>query len=793
MAKKKYIEGNESKPRYLMDIIRKELSKRITPDVYVDEGGIASKIKEFINPGSENEIDDFSQNLWNHFLGQDNDLTIENDTVRLPDNIKKILGSAINGGLEKERASRIKQRDSLDKKISRMIDKGQDVSPDMINKLDTLRAKVNWIDDTLERVKTANEGKPTVFNEYDFNMDKEGELTDLSGLSSFTMFKDEEGKINVRDKYDFYSPNQSAPVKAVTTAMDKIIGTPFPIADKFREGGDTDDSDNPKRKYYKDQTEERKAKAWLDHWISKRHETLGKNYAEEKSGRLSFGDIFRSDEENGQIEAERQRKKRSSFKNYTYDYTDKEIPQSVLSSFAEGTFLEDKDKIDPYELSLLYRLQGSRGATMVSKGRIFYPSYPDMNTRIHENTHASEDLHFIENYNPQSAVIAKRKKDGYLLEGVKADPTYGDSSNEIYARLNSFRYLNNLDPKDRYTIDDVKKMRSDKNIKDDDLFKRYNDDFILFLLNDVAMNDAQDDDTFYAKEGGDTLVSKQKHIYKRLVEDYQLPSKQAIAVIANLTHESGLNTEALGDKGASFGIQQWKGKRRDNLYNFAKKRGNEVPTLDDQIDFLMNEYNNGQAFQFNLKGQNLYQTKKGKGITEASDYFQFSKADFDNADNLYDATIAWNQGVGRPHKKWAMNDRRYEIAKNLAGLFNVQDETESKYSEQGYSEEALAANMLPNVDVVAEAPSNTQDNSNQQKEDFFEKYGKTILAQLLANNTNNNITQTAKEQEVVAKEVEEQSGNNNTQDDRLNQLISSFLPNIQLNIKGVTQVGRNNG
>lgn len=527
MGKKKYIEGDESKPRYLMDIIRKELSKRITPDVYVDEGGIASKIKEFINPGSENEVDDFSQNLWNHFLGQDNDLTIENDTVRLPDNIKKILGSAINGGLEKERASRIKQRDSLDKKISRMIDKGQDVSPDMINKLDTLRAKVNWIDDTLERVKTANEGKPTVFNEYDFNMDKEGELTDLSGLSSFTMFKDEEGKINVRDKYDFYSPNQSVPVKAVTTAMDKVIGTPFPIADKF-------------------------------------------------------------------------------------------------------------------------------------------------------------------------------------------------------------------------------------------------------------------------KEGGDTLVSKQKHIYKRLVEDYQLPSKQAIAVIANLTHESGLNTEALGDKGASFGIQQWKGKRRDNLYNFAKKRGNTVPTLDDQIDFLMNEYNNGQAFQFNLKGQNLYQTKKGKGITEASDYFQFSKADFDNADNLYDATIAWNQGVGRPHKKWAMNDRRYEIAKNLAGLFNVQDETESKYSEQGYSEEALAANMLPNVDVVAESPSTTQDNSNQQKEDFFEKYGKTILAQLLANNTNNNITQIAKEQEVVAKEVEEQSSSNNTQDDRLNQLISSFLPNIQLNIKGVTQIGRNN-
>lgn len=198
------------------------------------------------------------------------------------------------------------------------------------------------------------------------------------------------------------------------------------------------------------------------------------------------------------------------------------------------------------------------------------------------------------------------------------------------------------------------------------------------------------------------MVDNQYYIYNRLINDYQLPDKQAIAIVANLTHESGLNTGALGDSGASYGIQQWKGKRRDNLMKFAKERGNEEPTLDDQIDFLMKEYNTGNAFQFNTKGKNLFKTKGPKGgISEASDYYQFSKADFDNAENLFDATIAWNQGVGRPHKKWAMNDKRYQIAQNLAKAFGVKDDSEPMFSEQGYIESG-SSNNLPNVDVVVD-------------------------------------------------------------------------------------------
>lgn len=540
MAKKRYIETDETKPKYLMDLVRKAISERISPDIYVSEQNVGYKIAQFLNPEEDidSRTDEFSQSLWKHFLGQENNLTIENDTVRLPDDIKKYLKTAIDGGLEKERKKRIKERDSLTRKIDKMIDQGKDIEPEMFDELDVVRAKVNWLEDTMGRIKKANSGKPTVFNEYDFFMDEEGTLTPLSGLSSFTMYRDKEGKMNVKDKYDFYSKDQTIPLKAVTLGMDKILGKPFPIADKFREGGSTKKS----------------------------------------------------------------------------------------------------------------------------------------------------------------------------------------------------------------------------------------------------------------------LVDNQYYIYNRLINDYQLPDKQAIAIVANLTHESGLNTGALGDSGASYGIQQWKGKRRDNLMKFAKERGNEEPTLDDQIDFLMKEYNTGNAFQFNTKGKNLFKTKGPKGgISKASDYYQFSKADFDNAENLFDATIAWNQGVGRPHKKWAMNDKRYQIAQNLAKAFGVKDDSEPMFSEQGYIESG-SSNNLPNVDVVADrrvddgAGLEGEEATRQmaqavqlmeyksKQQEFFELYGKDILSQLFAYNTNR-VIQNPEEDEHKAKEIARQQ-----LDDSRQRLIAAFLPNIQLNIKGVTQI-----
>ena len=279
-------------------------------------------------------------------------------------------------------------------------------------------------------------------------------------------------------------------------------------------------------------------------------------------------------------------------------------------------------------------------------------------------------------------------------------------------------------------------------------------------------------------KGGGSIRKKQDYIYNRLVNEHGFAPIQAVAILANLTHESGLTDDILGDNGASYGLQQWKGPRRKNLFSFAKSKGHSKPTFEDQVDFLAHEYKNNQAFQFKNKGQNLYQ--EGKVNNDIFDYFQYSKADFDNAESLWDATIAWNQGVGRPNKKYAFNGRRYEIAVHLANRYGVEYGKERKYTDMGYS------------DMVQQEPVNTGD----KKQDYYENYGKQILVNVLPAQTSSTVQSVSSPETNVEKKLDEDEEYNAEQIEAMRQeqemekrraLVAAFLPNIQLKIKGTSK------
>lgn len=294
------------------------------------------------------------------------------------------------------------------------------------------------------------------------------------------------------------------------------------------------------------------------------------------------------------------------------------------------------------------------------------------------------------------------------------------------------------------------------------------------------------------RDGG--LIEKQDYIYNRLTSEYDIPPMQAAAIVANLTHESGLRTGALGDSGASYGLQQWRDERRKNLNQFAKERGHVEPTIDDQIDYLMYEYNNGRAFQFSTRGQNLYQTGKSKNKT--FDYYQFSKSDFDNAASLRDAVIAWNQGVGRPNKEFSMNDRRYKIAADIAYRHGIKDGEKNYYNDMGYLPDGEMSGIhLPEVDIVANQPSQIP-TEEQKKTDYYNTYGRQIVSQMMSFKPESQSVPTSQD---VSKESDKMYQDavriskaiaENKEAEKRKMLIEAFLPNIQLAVKGVTQVGK---
>ena len=279
------------------------------------------------------------------------------------------------------------------------------------------------------------------------------------------------------------------------------------------------------------------------------------------------------------------------------------------------------------------------------------------------------------------------------------------------------------------------------------------------------------------EEGG--VVNKQREAYEYFTNKRGMSKIQALAIIGNLMAESGLKDDIYGDNRTSYGIQQWHNERMDKLFKHAKKKGHSTPTFKDQLEFLADEYEGKTGYS------NFLYTRKGK---EGPGYYNYSRQDFMNADNLKDAVIAWNQGAGRPHKSVIRNDVRYnyamEVAKNL-GL-EIEENSVSSYGQMGFGDDAeIAASVtLPEVEVAAtlpnpEAPSQEGQSEEERFRTWTETYGKDIINHLLTLDGKKDGDDS--DYSMMYKQHEKES-----EEDKKMALINAVLPNIQLRIKGVT-------
>lgn len=276
------------------------------------------------------------------------------------------------------------------------------------------------------------------------------------------------------------------------------------------------------------------------------------------------------------------------------------------------------------------------------------------------------------------------------------------------------------------------------------------------------------------EEGG--VVNKQREAYEYFTNKRGMSKIQALAIIGNLMAESGLKDDIYGDNRTSYGIQQWHNERMDKLFKHAKKKGHSTPTFKDQLEFLADEYEGKTGYS------NFLYTRKGK---EGPGYYNYSRQDFMNADNLKDAVVAWNQGAGRPHKSVIRNDDRYnyamEVAKNL-GL-EIEENSVSSYGQMGFGDDAeIAASVtLPEVEVAAalpnpEVPSQERQSEEERFRTWTETYGKDIINHLLTLDGKKDGDDS--DYSMMYKQHEKES-----EEDKKMALINAVLP---LRIKGVT-------
>lgn len=771
--------------------LREYLASNITPDVYANERGLKTKIMEFFGQDvPKANVDDFSQNLWFRFLNQPNNLKEENGIVRIPDNIKSIISDRINGGWEKMAKKYGKELDSLDNKIIDGKVAGKDVS-DLEELRDVTSRKLGMVEEGIDLLKKARTGEHQVFNEYNFIPDAYGDLNDLSGLSSFTMYRDDRGRMVVKDKYDFYRSDQPFGVGVVTKTLD-TIGYPFEIRDYVEDKIPYEEND-PNKILFRSIIDSKND-------LDKRMEIRSKKQGGDSSKPEIDWDLFKSKYENmKRVGKGKHRTMDVEGMNMIYDalydkgFNQRQI-EAVLGNIIEesggnpyavsedgkfrGLFQEYYKRYPPKEFERdKERFKSDKRGYINYMIDRFYDHVQDAGKYSIKDTKYKKAIHAVNEFMSEDPDTDYSYPLVYAFEAPSDKEGTYKNRKSVSNLISQSYVLDNVDKNDNTIVDAILGIKNDLELQDSisttrgEAFKEARKRGLKeFTWNGKRYN------TNIKKEGG--VVGKQREAYEYFTNKRGMSKIQALAIIGNLMAESGLKDDIYGDNRTSYGIQQWHNERMDKLFKHAKKKGHSTPTFKDQLEFLADEYEGKTGYS------NFLYTRKGK---EGPGYYNYSRQDFMNADNLKDAVVAWNQGAGRPHKSVIRNDDRYdyamEVAKNL-GL-DIEENSVSSYGQMGFGDdgEIAASVTLPEVEVAAalpnpEAPSQERQSEEERFRTWTETYGKDIVAHLLS----------LKEDKDDDKELRYQQHMKENEEDKRRAFIQSVLPSIQLRIKGVTEV-----
>lgn len=271
-------------------------------------------------------------------------------------------------------------------------------------------------------------------------------------------------------------------------------------------------------------------------------------------------------------------------------------------------------------------------------------------------------------------------------------------------------------------------------------------------------------------------------IWDYLTEKKGIPQTQAIGILSNIAAESGGDTEALGAAG-DFGIQQWLGPRKKEL----QRRYGKKPTLTQQLDYLVDEYQGKvPGLGWNYINQGKFFDKDAQG--NIYNYYMYSKADFDNATNYKDATVAWNQGYGRPLGSTLRNEKRFEFADMFANRYGVPENEPMRY-EFGQRDSGTGdGGQQPTPETVA--PANPSLASHPSIDSWWEKEGQDLLYKMLAQSGANkkaieDIANNIKNDPQSEAQIEEAERMRKEQAKR--QLVLNMIPGLMLNIKGMSR------
>jgi hypothetical protein len=825
---------------YLKDIIgnaiRRRLYENVTPDVVASNASLPDKAKEFIyGRNGKANVDEYSEQLWGRFLSQPNSLDGNSKEIRIPDNIIADIERMFNRDTKDE----IKR---LDKKIrdteQEIYGSDTPASDELYGKLEFLKKSREWVDIFEKNRNSVRSGKPTVFSEYDFYPEAAGDLTPLSGFGNFTIYRRPDGRLGVYDVYDFYSDDQEFPVNIATKTLD-AIGNKFDERGSFKDYSPLPESGKDALIRNAIMSKNKLEKKWDGGYIASRDNTSVGNHGINENVNLNnrvnheyldITDVIAgfvpvvsdiqdiNDFKEGIVNkdplavtlsafgllpfvgglftsANKMRKIRASYKDMLRLYdepdvkayfkeayrgrNDKEI-KSILKEMSK-----DEDKVDEFYKRILQgRYQFYRGDADISNHDISqiapYLTKPIENG-IGSGRHNVEDLKdsgfgvlYTTNDINKASKFASIRQRGKGWTPSENDNNDGTSDyifiGEPNKSVGSVKYL------------DMERVKDEANKQ----FRSTPDGRVAMWGKggpiDVENEYGSGKYVIDPRRSEDSKMAVYDEIWDYLTDKKGIPQTQAIGILSNIAAESGGDTEALGAAG-DFGIQQWLGPRKKEL----QRRYGKKPTLTQQLDYLVDEYQGKvPGLGWNYINQGKFFDKDAQG--NVYNYYMYSKSDFDNAVNYKDATVAWNQGYGRPLGSTLRNEKRFEFADMFSNRYGVPETEPMKY-EFGQRDSGTGdGGQQPVPETVA--PADPSLASSPTMDSWWEKEGQDLLYKMLAQSGANE-----KAIEDIANNIKNdpQSEAQIAEAERMRkehakrQLVLNMIPGLSLNIKGMSR------
>lgn len=312
--------------------------------------------------------------------------------------------------------------------------------------------------------------------------------------------------------------------------------------------------------------------------------------------------------------------------NYVEPEIDKNTPESMING-------------DNYKNTIMYNWNAMNDRN------------DSMSTRIHERTHSMVTdplLNDIDNSLRDS--INNRLQ---LNENIEND-AYWDDPNEIYSRMNEFRYKSGLKGSDKVTKEFLNKNRK---ILEDKGLDRYTDESLLKLFNEIADNNNMSDYNNIAAMGGQFDMGLSPNMMN-LWNDKQNIDKQKI-----------MNQQMNFGLGNSF-------NQKLNTFDYGgAMNGMDLPTN-------MQYYENGGTHEQNPNG-GIQVGQDQQGNPNLVEEGEFRYGDYIFSDRIpvdYSILSDFNAGKSKGSRNTKNNPTYAELAKKTADKYKDLNDEISKNS-----------------------------------------------------------------------------------------------------------------